>query len=152
MSDVSFTKFTSFFGITEFLGTVISPLGKTLISPIAEMVHRQADRTDINFKSLIEAETLIYLMSLIVSGAGLWYPGTVHYANFNVVPEFFLKAEHRKGFENLSVVTGVNDSTVLRDKVVKAVERQESRRSFFQPFEINSRYILNIDNLYSKQH
>lgn len=151
MSNDSFTKFTSFFGSTEFLGTVISPLGKTFLSPMAEMVHRQADRTDINFKSLIEAETLIYLMSLIVSGAGWWYPGTVNYANHNVVSDFFLKAEHRKGFENLSVVTGVNDSTDLGNKVLNAVERQESQRSIFSPPGINSRYVFNLENLYAKQ-
>ena len=151
-SSDSFTKFTSFYGSTEFLGKEISPPGKKFTSPIAEMVHRQADRTDINFNSLIEAEMLIYLMSLIVSGAGWWYPGTVHYAKFNSIPNFFLKAEHRKGFEKLSIVTGVNDSTTLKNRVAEVMERQQFPYSFVHNHGFGLEYILNIDKLNSKQH
>jgi len=55
-SDQKFENFGCFYGYSEALQSTLAPQRQRLLSPAAELVKRQADRTDLPFSSVMEAE------------------------------------------------------------------------------------------------
>ena len=99
--------------------------GQKFLSPEAELIKRQADRCDISFMSVIEAEVLVYLMSLLSQDTYLetyWYPGTLHYAPYMHKFPFFLRATRHKGFRKLAIITGIDNTEHLKEAVYNAPE------------------------------
>jgi hypothetical protein len=58
-SDNKFTAFDCFYGYSDTLQAELAPAGKRLYSPAAELIKRQADREDLPFEAIIEAEAKI---------------------------------------------------------------------------------------------
>ena len=80
---------------------ILAEPGKTLLSAAAALIKQQADRTDIPFDTIMEAELLILLMAFITPSVNQWYPGTLHYGHHKSFP-FFVRATQQKGFQRLA--------------------------------------------------
>ena len=113
----SFGRFDRFQGHSRPLSTeLIAPNGQRYLSAEAELFKRQATRTDISFKSLMEAELLVLMVAMV--GEGLWwYPGTLHYADYSWVPPLFLRATRHADFVNLGRAVGIDDAETLQEAV-----------------------------------
>lgn len=120
-----FDTFDAFYGYSNVL-QVLAPEGRKLHAPAAELIKRQADRVDLPFDSVIEAELLVLLMAFITEGAQ-WYPQTLHYASRSGFP-FFVRAAQHRGFLKLASVTGVADADSLREAVRAGQERLDVSR------------------------
>lgn len=125
--DANFESFDSFYAYSRTLETILAPEGQRLHSPAAELVQRQADREDIPFSSIIEADMLTMLMAL-VSPEARWFPQTHYYASYECEYLFFLRSIQHKYFKNLATVTGIGDVVELRKVVIAGKERTGMER------------------------
>jgi hypothetical protein len=124
-----FDTFTCFWTYSDALKTVLfPPNGGSYYSPAAELFSRQADREDLPFSAIIEAELLILLMFFINPSAYHWHPGTLYYSSYNKEFLFFTRATQHKGFLNLATITGINDANSLREKVKEGIEQKDANR------------------------
>ena len=113
----NFGRYDRFWGRSEALSLVLkSPDERKYLSPSAELVKRQATRTDLGFLDIVEAELLVFCITL-TDDDRWWYPGTLHYASYSWVSPLFLKATRRADFEFLSRIVGIEDANELRTKV-----------------------------------
>ena len=74
-----FERFDVFYAHSETLNPVFAPEGRRLLSPAAELLKRQANRTDLRFTDIIQADLLTLMMAFIAPETR-WYPQTFHYA------------------------------------------------------------------------
>ena len=144
-SDNQFTSFGAFYGYSQTLNDVLAP-GQRLYSPAAELIKRQADREDIPFKALIEAELLLLLMAFINPDAD-WYPQTLHYAGYTREFLFFVRASQHKNFKKLAIITGIEDATALREAVKKGHERLNTKQWHNFGFRVSFWEYFNMDKL-----
>ena len=114
--DRQFERFSAFYGYSKTLQSVLAPEGQRLHAPAAELLNRHADRPDIPFPDIIQAELLTLLMSLITSNT-YWYPQTLYYSPHGARFPFFVRAAQREHFRKLAVVTGIEDAEVLRSTI-----------------------------------
>ncbi|MGA7194154.1 MAG: SEFIR domain-containing protein [Anaerolineales bacterium] len=122
--DRAFETFNAFYGHSDALQSVLAPQGKKLFSPAAEFIHRNADRADLPFKSILEAELLVLLMSFLNPDAR-WYPQTFYYAGYgDCVFPLFLRATQHKYFIKFAVITGIKDANELRERVKNGYEQR----------------------------
>ena len=112
-----FDTFDTFYGYSETL-QILAPRGRNLHAPAAELIKRQADRTDLPFLDLIQAELLVLMMAFITDGA-CWYPQTLHYSSRASAFRFFVRAAQHRNFQKLAKITGIASVEQLR-KAVKA--------------------------------
>lgn len=122
-----FDTFDCFYGNSETLQTELAPEGKRLYSPAAELIKRQAEREDLPFSSVIEAELLILLMAFLNPNCR-WYPQTLHYSSYSREFPFFIRAAQHKHFMKLAVITGISDANQLREAVKKGHKRLDVSR------------------------
>jgi hypothetical protein len=78
--DKAFDTFITFLGHSESLQAVLAPEGKKLFSPTAEFINKHADRNDLPFKTILEADLLVLLMAFLDPEAR-WFPQTLYYAS-----------------------------------------------------------------------
>jgi len=116
-----FDDFGCFCGHSEALQSVLASPGRKLLSPAAELIKRHADREDIPFSRIIEAELVVLLMAFVSSDA-TWYPQTNLYGAESGFP-FFIRATQHRHFLKLATITGIPDANVLRDAVKAGHER-----------------------------
>jgi len=116
-----FQNFDSFYGYSETL-QILAPEGHTLHAPAAELIKRQADRVDLPFKSIMQAELLVLMMAFITDGTR-WYPQTLHYSSRAGDFPFFLRAAQHRNFQKLAVITGISTADELREAVKAGHER-----------------------------
>lgn len=113
-----FETFSCFWApATDMLQAPLKPQpNHKFTSTVGEIVRRQADRTDIPYSNLLEAELLIMLMALIAPNSeyGYWYPHTSHYDAYGEKSEFFVRASQHKYFKNLTAITGIKTADELR--------------------------------------
>lgn len=141
----SFEKFDCFYGYSDSL-QILAPEGKQLLAPAATLLKRQADRQDIPFIDIMQAEMLVFLMTFIIPKT-YWYPQTHHYATDNNPYPFFIRAAQHKYFTKLSKITGIASADELREKVNTGLERfVNGNRSNFH-FNSNLYLILNLEKL-----
>lgn len=107
-----FATFECFWTYSEKL-QVLAREGVTLLAPAAELFKRQANRSDLPFESVIEAELMTLMMAFVSPSVHRWYPGTLFYAQHRPFP-FFVRAAQHKGFQKLATVTGINSADKLR--------------------------------------
>ena len=112
----NFKRFDCFYGRSESLQSVLAPENKRLYSPTAELIKRQANREDIPFSEIIQAELLTLLMSFITPGTR-WYPATFYYSSYGNGYPFFIRAAQHKNFSKLAKITGISDADKLREEV-----------------------------------
>lgn len=116
-----FETFTAFHGQSESL-QILAPEGKRLYAPAAELISRQADRTDLPFAAVIQAELLVLMMTFITDGAW-WYPQTLHYSSRAGGFPFFVRAAQHRNFNKLATITGFVSADKLREAVRAGHER-----------------------------
>ena len=142
----SFDKFGSFFTASENLKNLIkSSDGKELISPAAEIVKKQANRNDVPFTSIAEAEVLVYMMSLLQDT--YWYPSTVNYLVHNFKPRLFQKARRSTDFKNLAIITEYEVASELIETVRLKHGQNNSYLSIFHPRTNYFLEMMNLENL-----
>ena len=95
--DNHFVNFTEFWAYSGTLNPLLAPEGRRLLSPAAELIKRQATRTDISFEAIMEAELLVMLAATLGENSR-WYPQTLFYAGYGRVFPFFLRATQHKHF------------------------------------------------------
>jgi len=141
-----FDNFGCFYGYSEALQSVLAPAGKKLYSPSAELIKKQADRDDLPFSALVEAELLILLMALVIPDAQ-WYPQTLFYSSHSEFP-FFIRATQHKHFLRLATITGINGADDLRDAVKAGFDRLNVQRWYdFRMGSISFWHLMNMEKL-----
>lgn len=116
-----FKKFDVFYGHSDSL-QILAMEGRRLYAPAAELIKRQADRTDLPLVSIIEAELLVLMMSFITDDTR-WYPQTLHYSSRSAAFPFFLRASQHRNFQKLAQITGIPSADQLRAEVKVGQER-----------------------------
>lgn len=141
-----FESFAGFWGRSENLQSVLAPQGQRLYSPAAELIKRQADRNDLPFKAVMEAELLALLMAFLTPDAW-WYPQTLHYASYGRDFPFFLRATQHKYFEKLAMITGIGEAEELRQAAKEGHKRLVEERWLNSRFEQSAWSLMNMDKL-----
>ena len=140
-----FVTFGDFYAYSEILNPILAPEGPGLLSPAAELLKQQANRADIPFSDLIQADLLTLLMASIAPNIR-WYPQLMYYPSYSEGFLFFTRASQHKHFANLATITGIADADILREKVKEGFERLDVR-NWHQFFTQNFWTSMNMDNL-----
>ncbi len=122
-----FERFDSFYAHSETLQSVLAPEGKRLLSPAAALVKRQANREDLRFGDIIQADLLVLMMAFITPETR-WYPEMLYYASYSNEFLFFVRASQHKNFKKLATITGIHDAEALREAVKEGHERLNTRK------------------------
>jgi hypothetical protein len=117
-----FRRFDTFYGFSETLQEVLAPEGVRLYSPAAALIKQQADRQDVPFESVMEAELVVLLMAFLTPDVR-WYPQTLHYAAYMMEFPFFLRAAQHKHFKRLATITGIQSAEEMRSVAKTGHER-----------------------------
>ncbi len=116
-----FDTFDAFYGYSESL-QILAPEGKKLHAPAAELIKRQADRTDLPFAAVMQAELLVLMMAFITDGCQ-WYPQTLHYSSRAGAFPFFVRAARQRNFQKIASITGIGSGDELRAAVKAGHEK-----------------------------
>jgi hypothetical protein len=116
-----FGTFDAFYGHSELL-QILAPEGKKLLAPAATLIKRQADRSDIPFACVMQAELLILMMTFVTEGCR-WYPQTLLYSPHGGPFPFFVRAARHRDFQKLAKITGISIADQLRASVKAGHER-----------------------------
>ncbi len=116
-----FGNFGEFYGYSETLQILAKP-GERLYAPAAELIKRQADRKDLPFESIMEADILALMMAFIAENT-YWYPQTLHYSSRYAAFPFFLRATQHRNFIKLAKITGIQNADDLRIAVKAGHDR-----------------------------
>ncbi|MEK0450670.1 MAG: hypothetical protein RL088_2938 [Verrucomicrobiota bacterium] len=120
-----FERFDGFYGYSELLKTHLhaeKARGGYYYSGAAELLKRQADRADIPFRSIIEAELLVVMVCFITPHTR-WYPQTLYYAGYSSGFPLFVRAAQKKYFKNIATVTGIQDAKALVAAIAVGLDR-----------------------------
>ena len=138
-----FHTFTNFFsgspGIHDALGG-LQP-GYHYLSTAAELIKRQASRSDLPFTDIMQAELLIQLMTFVTLDD--WFPHTLFYATYSQPFPFFVRAARKRDFEKLAKITGIAEPELLRVAATKGKDQYDKNRYGGPIFW----HLLNIDKL-----
>lgn len=138
--------FDGFITYAEILNPILASEGQKLLSPAAELLKRQANREDISFFDLIQAELLTLLMAFITPNAH-WYPQLMYYSGHGAEFPFFIRASQHKNFVNLATITGIADANTLREKFKEGFEQSSMGLQQRVPFRRSFWKAMNMDNL-----
>jgi hypothetical protein len=144
--DKAFDTFQAFYGHSDLLQAVLAPQGQRLYSPAGELIKRNADREDLPFKTILEADLLVLLMAFLGTDTR-WFPQTLYYVSY-AGGDFplFLRATQHKHFMKLAIVTGVDDADKMREKVKEGFERLGVNQWYNFHFQ-NFWGMMNMDKL-----
>ena len=112
----------------------------------AELVRRQAQREDLPFQDIMQADLLILLMAFITPETK-WYPQTLYYAEYTRDFPFFLRAAQHKNFKKLATITGIESADALREAVKQGHERLSVKQWGQVHFRRSFWEVMNMDNL-----
>lgn len=125
-----FAPFTTFFyPYSNIDKALLAPNGQTYLDPVAELLKRHADRSDLPFKAVMESELLSLIASLVYT-ARAWHPRTLLYGGYNPTFPLFVRATQRKGFRKLAKILSIENASELRDKVKPAIEERRVQHYF----------------------
>lgn len=140
----SFATYKTFFASSSLLQSVLAPAGRRLHSPAAALVRQQADRPDLPFDLLMEADALL-LFFAVVNADAEWFPQLLYYLPYSTVPMLFARAESKRHFAALSAVSGVSTGDAVRAAWAEGTERLHVGR--WSNFDGNFYESLNIARL-----
>ena len=143
--EVKFKKFDCFRGYSTVLQDMSTDDGGRYLSPEAELIRRQADRTDIPFNAVMEAEAIVLLMSFLTPET-YWYPGTLLYVPLMGQLPFFVRATRHKDFRKLAAITGTDDVAQIREAVARGQESPSSQGGRYG-FRLSFAHMMNVDKL-----
>lgn len=141
-----FEKFDCFYGYSETLQSVLAPPNQKLYAPAAELIKKQADREDIPFSDIRQADLLTLLMSFITPETR-WYPATLHYSSYGNGYPFFVRAAQHKNFLKLAKITGIESVEELRSKIKEGQIRVGVNRWHNFHYESDFGSSMNIEEL-----
>jgi hypothetical protein len=127
-----FVRFGAFYAFSEYLKSKMRPDGdanSTYKAPVVELMKRHAERTDVPFEKLIEADALVWLASMMPP-AEWWYPQTLYYASYHN-PLFFTRAAQHRHFLKLATILGVTTAAEIRTAVQANKEEGRSNVGFY---------------------
>ena len=143
----NFERFNCFYGYSRTL-QILAAENKQLLSPAAELIKRQADREDIPFSEIRQAELLVLLMRFIITPEKSWYPQTLLYSSYTESFPFFIKATLHKNFSKLAKITGISDVNELREKAKNGYDIfNNTSQKFEYRHDINLWHSMNMDKL-----
>lgn len=116
-----FDSIEAFHGYSTAL-QILAPEGRRLIAPAGELIKRQADRSDLPFETVMEAELLVLMIAYITANCH-WFPQTLLYSRYSYDFPFFLRATVHRNFLKLAKVTGIEDVESLRQAVRAGEQR-----------------------------
>lgn len=116
-----FDTFDAFYGYSDAL-QILAPEGQKLLAPAAELIKRQADRTDLPFDAVMQAELLVLMMAFITEDCR-WYPQTLLYSSRAGAFPFFVRAARHRDFQKLAKITGIGSGDKLRAAVKAGHEK-----------------------------
>ncbi len=140
-----FDSVTAFYKHTELIGPALTTEKIKYHSEAAELIKRNAQRSDIDFNTIKNADALIHLSTYIDSNTDWWwYPQTSYYNEFSSDLDWFVRGAQHRHFKNLATTLGVKNGSELRDRFQQKEEQEKGEswqrhRSF--------RRSLNIDEL-----
>ncbi|EFJ2771263.1 TPA: TIR domain-containing protein [Escherichia coli] len=115
-------------------------------SPVAELIKRNADREDITFSDLMQADVLVLFYSFCSDGV-YWYPCTIYYASYNYRPELFLRATQHKYFEYLAMIAGIASAQEIKLKVKAGAQSMHNSGVRYGRMGTGFESMMNADNL-----
>ncbi len=118
-----FVRFSGFWTVSRQLSKTLSSGETRYISPAAEVVKRQANRDDVPFSDLIQADLLAMLASFVMPCTETWFPQLILYSRYGEAFPFFVRASQHKHYANLATITGLTDANVLRERVREGLQR-----------------------------
>jgi hypothetical protein len=139
-----FFKFTAFYGHSETLKNNPIGEGQKLITSAGGLIKLLADRTDLPFADIMQAELLVSLMACITEG--MWYPQTLKYLSPDSEFPFFVRAARHRDFQKLARITGIDSGDKLR-AAVESSRSQELRAAWRTDFPTDLWEIMNMDAL-----
>lgn len=141
-----FEGFDTFWADSNTLQSVLAPEGRRLLSPAAALVQHQADRADISFRNLLEADALAFLVA-VVSPTMRWYPQMLLYLQYGDSLPFFVRCAQKRQFKALAELTGQPSGDSLRTAYRIGVERLDVAR--WQHFRMTPGFAecLNLEKL-----
>jgi hypothetical protein len=113
--------FREFYSHSEYLRDALTP-GKRYHAPAAEVIKRQAQRSDLRFDEIMQAELVVLMMAFITPDVR-WYPQTLHYMGHGSTFPLFLRAAQSDYFKQLSTITGIESADALRAAVLEGHRR-----------------------------
>jgi hypothetical protein len=142
-----FVNFGACFALAQAL-QLVPPNGGRYLSPAAELIKRQATRTDLPFASIQEAD-LVALLVAIIRGSTKWFPQTAFYSGYGKAFPIFVRATQHKHFKKLAIITGVQTGEELRTKVKAGLERTNVESWFDYKLHGNSSFweLMNMDKI-----
>lgn len=143
-SSSSFATYKTFYASSSLLQSVLAPAGKVLHSPAAALVKQQADRSDLPFDLLLEADALLLFFAIVNEDAE-WFPQLLYYLPYSRVPTLFARAESKRHFAALRTIAGVSSGDAVRAAWTAGLERLRVGR--WSNFSGNFYESLNIGNL-----
>lgn len=144
--EAKFDRFDRFYAHSEMLNPVLAPAGQRLYSPAAELVKRQAQRSDIPLQEVIQADLLVLMMCFITPDTR-WYPQMLYYSSYAREFPFFIRAAQHKHFRHLATITGIDKAEDLRAAVNEGQVRLESGKWSIFHFRSNLSSAMNLDKL-----
>jgi hypothetical protein len=108
-----FETFDTFWAYSESLQPVLASHGVRLLSPAAAMVQKHADRVDLPFTSVLEADALAFVIS-VVSETSRWYPAMLLYVSYGRTLPFFVRAAQKRHFQALAQISGLATGDLFR--------------------------------------
>lgn len=123
-----FGAFDEFYGYTESINSALTTEQKRYNSQAAELIKRHAQRTDITFNSLVEADGLCLLAGIIQTDTR-WFPQTFYYLGYQAMP-FFVRAAQKRHFTKLATIMGAGSLAELKQKVEAGAKRTEVEKWF----------------------
>jgi len=103
-SDLEGRDFTQFNEYARSLEELCAQQGdKRRLSVMADLLHERADRTDIRYSDLFQADIVLCLAA---KGYG-WYPRSIIYSRGIGKLELFLRAVNMEGFQPLGILLGL---------------------------------------------
>mgnify|MGYP002622682852 CR=1 FL=1 len=121
-ADSAFFTVDHFYAYSNAIREALEEPHHELLAPAVELIRRNANRHDIKFEELIQADLVVLLIAFLMPGMS-WYPQTIYYVGHSVTLPFFLKASRRGDFKKLATLAGVGDAARLREMVKKGMER-----------------------------
>lgn len=119
-----FVSYDKFYASSGALDDRNKRLKHNRTSPIADLIKERATRKDIPFRDIMQAELMVFLVSLLSDNLR-WYPHTAVFSGSGDTRfSLFVRAAQHKHFTKLGTVTGIASGDELRVKFKDSYEKK----------------------------
>jgi hypothetical protein len=142
---LSFCQFNQY---AESLEGICAERGNSRrLSVMADLLHDRADRKDIRFADLVQADVICCIAESVGTAYMHWYPRSLIYCHDVGTLELFTRAASKDGFEPLRTLLGVSTPNDMIQQICSERMRQiwDSRELFQACVSVNE--LLNLDEI-----